>query len=111
MKFILINLFKKRSQNTNILDFDDVDKEILLYVYKKSRLESDATLTTHQLYRAISLDSPVLINSRVTRLVIDGYLRKSTDTKDIRFTYVNITNLGIETLKKLRLINTVTSNL
>lgn len=106
----MINFFKKPTQNTNNLDLDDIDTEILLYVYNKSKLESDTTLTTHQLYRAISLDSQVLINSRVTRLVIDGYLRKSTDTKDIRFTYVNITNLGIETLKKLRLINIVTSN-
>lgn len=106
----MINFFKKRSQDTNNSDFDDIDKQILLYVYNKSKFESNTTLTNHHLYRVINLDSQVLINSRVTRLVIDGYLRKSTDTKDIRFTYVNITNLGVETLKKLRLINSVTVN-
>lgn len=106
----MLNFFKRSALNTDTFVFDDADKEILLYVYNKVKLESETTVTFHQLYRVINVDSQVLISSKINRLVLDGYLIKTIDTKDIRFTYLNITNLGIETLKKLRLINIVIEN-
>ncbi len=100
----MLTLFGKYNNTVNDVYLDGDDVHILLYVYNKLKVEQVANLTLYSVTHGVKVGSPVLANIKLTRLVLDGFLFKSVDTKDIRFAYVSITSRGIQILKDKKFI-------
>ena len=96
----MLTLFGKYNNTVNDVYLDGDDVHILLYVYNKLKVEQVANLTLYSVTHGVKVGSPVLANIKLTRLVLDGFLFKNVDVKDIRFSYVNITSRGVQILKE-----------